>query len=1094
MRIPPTVFPDNKSYLYLVFLLGFAAFELSCSQPAEQLRNEAAPAPSFPTATSGDYFYSEKNSVHHHPDGTLIVAVEDTISAVTPMLPASVEDERASFLLPPGYQIDAVLSDPIVREPAAIAFDGNGRMFVLELRTYMQDIDANNELEPWSRISMHEDTDNDGVYDAHHVFVDSLIFPRFVMPFGKHSVLSMESNEDEVYRYTDTDGDGKADKKTLFTTNYGKAGNVEHQQAFLYQGMDNWMYSTYNTFRIRWTPDGILREPTGSNRSQWGVTQDNEGKLWFQGGASGVPGYFQFPVVYGNFDIEEPLAEGFRIPYSIAGVGDYQPGPRASRADGTLNQVTGSAGNDIVRGHRMPADLQGHYIYGEPVGRIVRRIVPVNTEGLTQLHNYYQDQESEFIQSKDPLFRPVDMATAPDGSLYIVDMYRGIIQQGNWVQEGTFLRAKVKQYEIDKVFGHGRIWRVTHQDFGRDLKQPRMFEETPAQWVAHLEHPNGWWRDTAQQLLVLQQDQSVVPALEEMALNSGSLYGRYHALWTLEGLTALTPQLVRELLLDSEPGIRIQALRASESLYKAGDTSFSRAYQTLAVDADENVAIQAMLTLKVLDPPNKAKAIEHAMAANTTVGVQFVGDKILNPPASRNLARYSAQENQLLEKGAEIFDELCSQCHGNAGMGTPFGEGQVMAPQLANSDRVQGHESYIIKTVLHGLSGPIAGVSYPGDLMVGMAGQSDEWVAAVSSYIRTQLSNDASFVTAEDVANVRKQTADRTRPFTYNELVTSLPIPIQFDRDRWQVTSSHASDGRVGGTASPIGALSFEGWSTGAPQEAGMWFQVDLPEPLELQEIRFHAPSLWRGGGPDAPPPLEQYPRAFEVSVSLDGETWQSVSAGNGRTSDNKIAFAPALAQMIRISLTEGEEEAPWAMREMKLFGQVPTTTVLLVRHAEKEDDSANPNLSEPGFARAQKLIDAVAGFDVSGIYSTNFCRTVQTVEPVAKANGLTINMQPISNSGGLEACSPGIESEINVLDDALNDWQTLASHLSKKYSGQTVLVSGHSNTTPALVNLLGQGVFDRQQIDHDTYGELYIVRIPAGSAAPKLEVGMFGH
>ena len=215
----------------------------------------------------------------------ITIAPEDTVSEQPPVRPLTVEQEQALLLVPPGYRITPVLTDPVIKEPAAIAFDGNGRMFVLELRTYMQDIDATDELTPAGRISMHEDADNDGVYDTHHVFVDSLIFPRFVMPFGPNSILTMESNVDEVYRYTDTDGDGRADHKELFTSNYGKPGNVEHQQAFLYTGMDNWMYSTYNTFRIRWTPEGILREPTGYNHSQWGVTQDDDGKIWFQGGA-----------------------------------------------------------------------------------------------------------------------------------------------------------------------------------------------------------------------------------------------------------------------------------------------------------------------------------------------------------------------------------------------------------------------------------------------------------------------------------------------------------------------------------------------------------------------------------------------------------------------------------------------------------------------------------------------------------------------------------------------------------------------------------------------------------------------------------------
>src|SRR5690606_14438037 len=238
-------------------------------------------------------------------------------------------------------------------------------------------------------------------------------------------------------------GDGRADKRELFTRDFGRAGNVEHQQAFLTWGMDNWMYSTYNAFRIRWTPDGVIREPTGPNGAQWGVTQDNEGKIWFQGGASGLPAQFQFPVVYGRCQVPDQLATGFEEPFGLAGVGDFQPGPDASRPDGTLNRVTGSAGNDVFRGDRLPEELIGDYFYGEPVARIVRRVHPVVTEGNTQLHNVYQAERSEFIRSTDPLFRPVDIATAPDGTLYIVDMYRGIIQEGNWTPPGSQDRKSV---------------------------------------------------------------------------------------------------------------------------------------------------------------------------------------------------------------------------------------------------------------------------------------------------------------------------------------------------------------------------------------------------------------------------------------------------------------------------------------------------------------------------------------------------------------------------------------------------------------------------------------------------------------------------
>ena len=445
-----------------------------------------------------------------------------------PVLPKTPEEELKQFILQPGYRLELVLADPIIQEPTAIAFDGNGRMFVVEDRSYMLDLDMTGQLDPISRISLHVDTDNDGVYDKHTVFVDNLVFPRFVTPFGPGAILTKESNADEVWKYTDTNGDGVADKKELFDTGYGRLGNVEGQEAFLTWTLDNWMYSTYNAFRARWTPHGVIKEPTGSNGGEWGVTQDNDGKIWFESGAPGVPSGFQFPIVYGNFNVPDQFEPDFRIPWGAPiRIADMQGGMGATRMpDGSLKSVTASAGNDVYRGHRLPKDLVGDLLSGEPVGRIIRRIRAENKEGLTILHNVYPS--NEFIKSLDPFFRPVDVTTAPDGTVYITDMYHGIIQVGNFTGPGTYLRARVEQYDLDKVIHKGRIWRLVYDGvkpdrsdaLRRDRIRPRMNDETPAQLVAHLSHPNGWWRDTAQQLLILKQNKSVVPALRTIVKTS----------------------------------------------------------------------------------------------------------------------------------------------------------------------------------------------------------------------------------------------------------------------------------------------------------------------------------------------------------------------------------------------------------------------------------------------------------------------------------------------------------------------------------------------------------------------------------------------
>ena len=131
------------------------------------------------------------------------------------------------------------------------------------------------------------------------------------------------------------------------------------------------------------------------------------------------------------------------------------------------------------------------------------------------------------------------MRTAPDGTVYIADMYHGIIQEREWTPRGSYLRHKIEQYQLDKVIiaaasggcvSTAARCRHAGGPAGRSpaagragiepTAPPRMFDETPAQLVAHLSHPNGWWRDTAQRLLVLRQDKSVVPALQTLARTS----------------------------------------------------------------------------------------------------------------------------------------------------------------------------------------------------------------------------------------------------------------------------------------------------------------------------------------------------------------------------------------------------------------------------------------------------------------------------------------------------------------------------------------------------------------------------------------------
>ena len=883
------------------------------------------------------------------------------------VLPKKPAEELKDFILQPGYRLELVLADPDIKDPTAIMFDGNGRMFVLENPGYMADKEANGELDPVGRISLWTDTNNDGVYDKHTVFVDHLVFPRFVTPYGPDTILTKESNAQEVWKYTDTNGDGVADKKELFGTGYGRIDNVEQEESSMTWTLDNWLYTTFNTFRSRWTPSGVVKETSGSTMgSEWGLTQDDDGKQWYLEGSNGIPAYWQFPIVYGNINIPDGLDPDVRVPWGAAvKVADMQGGMGIVRMpDGSSKQTTAGAGGVIIRGDRLPKDLYGKYCYGEPVARIVRCMYPENKEGLTYVRT--TTPGNEFLKSTDPYFRPVDQKIAPDGTLYIVDMYHGIVQERQWSGPGTYIRARIEQYDLDKVIHYGRIWRLVYDGvkpgdaIARDKTVPRMNTETAAQLVTHLDHPNGWWRDTAQQLLVLKQDKSVVPALQKLAASSSTMLGRIHALWTLEGLGALDPVLARQLMADPEPRMRIQAIRASETLYKAGDRSFAADYNALTKDSSVDVVIQAMLTLNRWKVPDASTTLKATMDANKARGVQIVGTTFLTAAANAGRGRggvvLTSEQQALLTKGGEVYNSLCISCHAPDGMGVPLLEQKTtLAPPLAGSPRVNSHRDYIVKAVLHGLTGAIEGRQY-SQVMIPMGTNDDTWVASVASFVRQNFGNSGGFVTPADVARVRSETRDRKTPWDATELAASLPSPLV--KEDWTLTASHNS-------AAASRALSLQSWNSGTPQQPGMWFQVELPKPTQITELQFEStagayeitrgrilnsdapPAGARGagaaaGGPPPPPrpaPNYGFPRAYKVEVSTDGKTWKPVaegkdtwhdlqaipSSGTGNQGESAattvVSFQPEQAKFVRITQTGTEENAPvWSIQSLRLY------------------------------------------------------------------------------------------------------------------------------------------------------------------------------
>ncbi len=912
--VPPTNIPSDvkfwsSSRTSLLGVLSIAG-SLAAVSSAAMLPDKPTPAPHNAAAPTD----SPSTAPAMSSETTDPKEVARTLIAKANSIGVSPAEAAKRFELPPGYSLQVVLSEPDIAEPVMIAFDGNGRIYVAEMRTYMQDVDGKGEMEPRSRVSVHESTHHDGVFDKHTVYADHLLLPRMLLTLDDRVIIG-ETNTSDLYSYRDTDGDGVADEKKLWFQGGPHGGNLEHQPNGLLWALDNGIYSTYNGYRLRFTHGVVSKEEIPENQGQWGVTQDDFGKVWFvNAGLELGPVHFQQHVLYGRFSIQGEHPEDYTAVWPLGPTPDIQGGTFQLRANQTLNHFTATCGQDIFRGDRLPQDLRGDLLFAEPAGHLIRRTKITVRDGVTHLANAYD--HSEFVRTHDRLFRPVNMITAPDGTLYIVDMYRGIVQEGNWTREGSYLREQIIKYDLAKEIGRGRVYRLVHKDF-KPGPQPRMLQETPEQLVKHLGHPNGWWRDEAQKLIILRGNKSVVPQLHRLGERSPNWLERQHALWTLEGLDALTPDLVRRALQDTQPQIRLTGLRLSEAyIGKPHEEALLAQAETLLNDSDPSVVIQAMESIKRAGVPAARALAKKTAEKSKSVGVYAINEQLWADQKEDPfiLPLLGASGLKSYRDGRAFYNSLCFACHGENGQGAPSTPGRTIAPPLSHSPQVLESSEAMMDIVLHGLQGAVDGKDY-GAPMVPMASYSDQQLADVMTYIRNSFGNRASVITPAQVAAIRKSPRDRF--WTMPELEQKYPV-LAIPRDRftrraeWKLSASHAAETLAGAVDdSPQTA-----YLTSKNPFIGMWVIVELPKPSIVKTIVM-----------DSAGTEEAYPNTYDVQLSDDGNTWSKpVAAGHGETTTQIHIAHPQKAKFVRINLVDKVGWTEWAIHDLEFYGDEDRT------------------------------------------------------------------------------------------------------------------------------------------------------------------------
>jgi mono/diheme cytochrome c family protein/glucose/arabinose dehydrogenase len=563
----------------------------------------------------------------HHPSKV-------KAQAEAPVL--SVREALDAFSLVEGFKIEAVASEPMVVDPVAMAFDEDGRIWVVEMQTYMPDMDATGELTPNNRVVVLEDKDGDGEMEA-TTFIDGLVLPRAIAPSHGGLLLIEPPN---LYFCKDLDGDGRADEKRLLMSGFGGRENPEHAANGLLYGIDNWIYLSQHGVRIRFDGERVETQRTPAH-GQWGITQDDAGRLYYTPNSDTLRGDV-FPKHYASRNRNQRNTSGMNLRVgqdltvfaSRLNIGvnrAYRDG--TLREDGRLSTVTAACGPTIYRAGAFGSEFCGDAFVCEASGNLVKRLAMSERDGIAVGRNAYEDYE--FLTSTDERFRPVNAYTGPDGALYIVDMYRGVIQHKTYLTD--YLKGHIRERKLEKLENCGRIYRISAID-APAVERPRLSGATDAELVALLSHADGWWRDTAQRLLVERRAVGVQDALRRLIAESGNPLARLHAVWTLEGIGAATRDDALGAMRDVDGRVRIAGLRVAEAWIDEPGTV--EAMAGLAGDADRNVRIQVALSLG----ESRGEAAVRAFAAmlRDHEGDGYLRSAVISGLANREIAMIEA--------------------------------------------------------------------------------------------------------------------------------------------------------------------------------------------------------------------------------------------------------------------------------------------------------------------------------------------------------------------------------------------------------------------------------------------------------------------
>jgi len=527
-------------------------------------------------------------------------------------------DALKTFKIAPGFRIELVAAEPLVHDPIALTFAPDGRLWVVEMRGYMPNVDGKGEDAPIGSIAVLEDTDGDGRMDKRTVFLDGLVMPRAFALVDDGVLVAAPPH---LWFARDKNGDGIADEKIEIATDYGQTVNPEHTANGLMWALDNWIYSANHTARFRYAGAGKFTRDSTITRGQWGISQDDTGRIYYNSNSDplrvdALPSAYlrRNPAFLAEGNNVAVVPENLRVWPGRVTTG-INRGYKSLDDDGKMFAVTAACGPVIYRGALFPKEFSGDAFICEPAGNLIKRIAITTTDGTVKGRNAYEG--TEFITSTDERFRPVNLVNGPDGALYVADFYRGLIQHRTYVT--SYLRAQVESRNLEQPVSLGRIYRIVPDGTPKAAYNTGLATANTVALVARLSDANGWVRDTAQRLLIERRDSAAAPALRAVITNSPAPLARLHALWTLEGLSALDLVTVQLALDDTDSRVLAAAVRVAENFFKPAPPAELLARLTaLAQSPIASVRLQVALTLGELHSPSADATLRTLVRAQPT--------------------------------------------------------------------------------------------------------------------------------------------------------------------------------------------------------------------------------------------------------------------------------------------------------------------------------------------------------------------------------------------------------------------------------------------------------------------------------------------